>query len=59
MTIINKNVELTKMADKVLKINNNRMYTNVMLQHATQVYEKAKLLQEAEIQEVTKIADVK
>ena len=45
--------ELVSMIENVLIINDNRMYTNVMLQHAALVYEKAKFQQEAEIQEIT------
>ena len=45
--------ELVAMIENVNLINDNRMYTNGMLQLAALVYEKAKFQQETEIQEIT------
>ena len=47
--------ELIAMVENVFTINGNRMYTNVMLEHTAQIYEKAKLQQETEILETTQL----
>ena len=50
-----KSQELIAMVENVFTLNENRMYTNIMLEHTAQVYEKAKLQQETEIQETTQL----
>ena len=46
-----KRQELVAMIEHVFTVNGSRMYTNVMLQHTAEVYEKARLQQETDIRE--------
>ena len=48
-----KRQELMAMVEHVFKINESRIYTNVLLQHTAEVYKKAKLQQETEMQKTT------
>ena len=47
--------ELIMMVENVFKINDNRVYTNVLLEHTAEVHKKAKLQQEKEVQETTQL----
>lgn len=46
--------ELMLMIENIFKRNGNKMYTNVMLQHAAEVYEQVKQKQKEEIEEIVK-----